>query len=154
MISDKTVIHRPTTKLVTAFLCMATVMVCLWYDQAVSRFETSKDMAWFQILHIILGVCYLFYLTFKSPFQVIYGSVFAAIGFLILAILFGVGEPTSLSSVSMSLVLVLGCFTAAYLFIFDRDIASYRKWLRVHLDQKCRLDPKVDNLFDDPINPT
>lgn len=111
-------------------------------------------MAWFHVLHISLVVFYLWHLTFKTSLQLVHGSVFGAIGCLIVAILFGVVEPTSLSSVSMSLVLVLGCFTAAYLFIFDRDIVSYRKWLQVQLDQKCRLDPKVDNLSDDPINPT
>ena len=131
---------------------MAAVLVCLSYDPVVSGFETSKEMGWFNLIHVIFGVGFLGYMTFKTPFQLLYGSVFAVLGLYILGILLGEVDSPRVSLLPTSLFLILACLSPAYLLIFDRDIARYRKWVRVQCDQKCRLNPKVDNLSDDPIN--
>jgi|GEM_PF-6697983 hypothetical protein len=41
-----------------------------------------------------------------------------------------------------------------YLLAIDKDITEYRRQFRHHFPAKSRLDPKVDNLHDDPINPS
>ncbi len=42
----------------------------------------------------------------------------------------------------------------SYLLLFDREVAEYRRQLAVRFPDKDSLDPKVDNLPDDPINPS
>jgi hypothetical protein len=41
----------------------------------------------------------------------------------------------------------------SYFLLFDKQVAQYRRQLALHFPDKDSLDPKVDNLPDDPINP-
>ncbi|MEQ1752040.1 MAG: hypothetical protein ABL974_21645 [Prosthecobacter sp.] len=159
MFISETIPNRPTGKLLfaSALLILATAMVL--FDE-----HQREGMAlWSEVLLMIVYSFFILYAVIEIPaFQTLVG-ILALIpglcgGLMILAnsisTLFGHRPVDQFSDIAGRHLIILWFLLVGHLLAIDKDIAEYRRQLRLHFSEKDRLDPKVDNLPDDPINPS
>lgn len=65
----------------------------------------------------------------------------------------GSSQPTLITFDGKNFCLFCWALGISYFLLFDKEVAEYRRELALRFPEKDRLDPKVDNLPDDPINP-
>jgi hypothetical protein len=146
--------NRPTAK-----LSVAAGLLCLAMIQGLFA---NVELGSFYIVLSGLGLVWMVYGIFRiSAFQIMFGlmGLILGIGYLGVPLLVVVtnfisGSSTSDWSFNWKLLPVaIGLLSVSYFLLFDKQVAQYRRQLALHFPDKDSLDPKVDNLPDDPINP-
>lgn len=123
----------------------------------------NVDLGLFYVLLSGMGLIWVVYGIFRlSGFQIMFGLMGLIVGILAVGVLLLVvftnltsGDyPSDQSFNWKHLPLAIGALTVSYFLLFDKQVAQYRRQLALHFPDKDSLDPKVDNLPDDPINPS
>ena len=157
MFGTASIPNRPTAKLSVAagLLCVAMIQGLF----------ANVDLGSFYILLGGMGLVWVVYGIFRiSGFQIMFGLMglivgIGAVGLPIVVIVSNLITETESSRFVWSfgwnhLLNSVGAITVSYLLLFDKEVAAYRRQLAVRFPDKDSLDPKVDNLPDDPINPS
>ena len=124
----------------------------------------NVGLGWFQIPLSAFALIWVVYGIFRiSGFQIMFGLMglilgILAVGLPMVVVLSNLVTETESSRFVWSfgwnhLLNSVGTITVSYLLLFDKEVAEYRRQLALRFPEKDRLDPKVDNLPDDPINP-
>lgn len=124
----------------------------------------NVDLGLFYVLLSGMGLIWVVYGIFRhSGFQIMFGLMglivgILAVGLPIVVVVSNLITETESSHLVWSfnwklLLVAIGALTVSYLLLFDKEVAEYRRQLAVRFPDKDSLDPKVDNLPDDPINP-
>lgn len=164
MFGTASIPNRPTAKLVlAAVLCfIPALIVCLigGADAPISKLPVIVGFA------LSFWIWWCFYAMFRLlGLQSLLGPLFLIIGlvgvgqWMIGMIVTTISDPSKalLELRQLNLILLAGILwplAIGYLLAIDKDITEYRRQFRHHFPAKDRLDPKVDNLPDDPINPS
>lgn len=123
----------------------------------------SLELGWFQIPLSAFALIWVAYAIFRiAAVQIMFGLMGLIAGTGTLGVLFLVvvtnlisGDSASDRSLNFNLLpIATGALTVGYLLLFDKEVAEYRRQLALCFPNKDSLDPKVDNLPDDPINPS
>ncbi len=155
MFGTASIPNRPTAKLSIAagLLCVAMIQGSF----------ADLELGWFQIPLSAFALIWVVYAIFRiEPVQIMFGlmGLIAGTGAVVVLFLVPVtnlisGDSTSDRSLNFNLLpIATGALAVGYLLLFDKEVAEYRRNLALRFPNKDRLDPKVDNLPDDPINPS
>lgn len=159
MFISETIPNRPTGKLLFAAALLILAAAAVLFDE-----HQREGLAlWSEVLLMIVYSFFILYAVIEIPvFQTLVG-ILALIqglcgGFMILtntiSTLFGNRPVDQFSDIAGRHLIILWFLLVGYLLAIDKNIAEYRCQLRRHFPEKVRLDPKVDTLPDDPINPS
>jgi hypothetical protein len=120
----------------------------------------NAGLGWFQIPLSAFALIWVVYGIFRiAAVQIMFGLMgliagTGAVGVTLLVVITHLisGDSASDRSLNFNLLpIATGALTVGYLLLFDKEVAEYRRELALRFPDKDRLDPKVDNLPDDPI---
>ncbi len=156
MFGTASIPNRPTAK-----LSVAAGLVCV---AMIRGLFANLDHSWFHGLLSGMGLIWVVFGIFCiSGFQIMFGLMglilgILAVGLPIVVVVSNLITETESSRFVWSfgwnhLLNSVGAITVSYILLFDKEVAEYRRQLALRFPSKHRLDPTVDNLPDDPINP-